>query len=106
MTESEYEMLADATIEAIEQRLDEIEPDFDYLTEHGILTLSFENGSKVIINKQAPLKQLWVASRHGGHHFDYDEASKQWVDDKTRESLYPALTRYCSEQSGEEISFS
>jgi len=105
MTESDYNQLYEKTIDNLESRLDEIGPDFDYLTEQGILTLSFDNGTKVIINKQTPLLQLWVASAGGGHHFDYDETSQQWIDDKTKESLIPALNRYVSDQSGEEIKF-
>ena len=63
MNESEFDLLADETMIAIEDAVEACEVDIDYDNAGGILTLEFANRSQIIINKQAPLKQIWVAAR-------------------------------------------
>ena len=105
MNESEFNDLVDDMLvdieDAVEDACDESGADIDYETTSGILTLSFSNGSQIIINRQAPLKQLWVAAKQGGFHFDYDEDSEQWRCDG--KELYTALSEYASEQAGQAI---
>ena len=103
MDESTFDQLADETMMAIEEAIDESGADIDYDTAGGILTLEFENGSQIIINKQAPLTQIWVAARSGGFHFDYDEARECWHLQGSDEELFACLGRYCSEQAGEPV---
>lgn len=52
MTESEFNQQVDDTLIAIEEALDELDLDIDYETSGGILTITLENGTKVIINRQ------------------------------------------------------
>lgn len=103
MTESEFNNRVDDLLQRIEEQLDEIGVDFDYVTAGGILTLSFETGSKLIINRQSPVTQVWVATPDGGHHFDFDRSSGSWLNDKNGEELFSALSGYCTALSGEEI---
>ena len=88
---------------AIEEAIDASGEDIDYDNVSDILTLEFADGSKIIINKQAPLSQLWVAARSGGFHFDYDSAGQCWRLQGSGEELFACLSRYCSEQAGSEI---
>ena len=55
MNDSEFHRLADTLWMTIEERPDDWEGDSDIDCEinGGILTLSFENGSKIIINRQS-----------------------------------------------------
>ncbi len=104
MNESEFVDLAEETIEAIQDAIEESGADIDYDEINGVLTLEFENGSQIIFSKQTPAKQLWMAAKAGGFHFDYDEASQQWVcDSGDKESLYSMLNRLASEQAGESV---
>jgi CyaY protein len=105
MTETEFNEKVDATLLEIEETLEEIDAPVECENVGGILTLSFDNGSKIIINRQTPLLQLWVAARSGGYHFDYDEAAGQWCRDTDKEGLYAILERDCSEQAGASITF-
>jgi len=104
MNESEFDQLAEDTMIAIEEAIDASGADIDYDRSGGILTLEFSNGSQIIINKQAPLCQIWVAARCGGFHFDYDEARECWRLQGGGEELFECLDRYCSEQAGENVS--
>ncbi len=104
MTESEFNDKIDDTLVQIEDALDNSDADLDYETAGGILTITIEsNNSKIIINRQLPLSQLWVAAKSGGYHFEYDEASKSWLNDNDQQELFEALSKYCTEQNDEVI---
>ncbi len=103
MNESEFDRLAEDTMFAIEEAVDASGADIDYDTGGGVLTLEFSDGSQIIVNKQAPLSQIWVAARSGGFHFDYDTGRGRWRLRGQDEDLFGCLSRYCSEQAGEEV---
>lgn len=103
MNESEFDQLAEDTMVAIEDAIDQSGADIDYDSSGGILTLEFANGSQIIINKQAPLCQIWVAARSGGFHFDYDRDGECWRLQGGGAKLFECLARYCSEQAGESV---
>ncbi len=107
MTESEFNEKVDNTLIQIEDALDNCDADLDYDTVGGILTITIEsNNSKVIINKQVPLSQIWVAAKSGGYHFNYDEPSQNWLNDNDQQELFEALSKYCSEQNNEPVTLS
>ena len=104
MNESEFIDRAEETIEAIQDAIDECGADIDYDEINSVLTLEFENGSQIIFSKQAPAKQLWMAAKAGGFHFDYDEANQQWIcDSGEKENMLTMLNRLASEQAGESV---
>jgi CyaY protein len=103
MNESEFNQRADDIIDLIEERLDETDADLDYEMAGGILTITFANNSKVIINRQTPLKQIWVAAKSGGFHFGFTPEAEAWVNDSDGMELFAALTKFCTEQAGETV---
>lgn len=100
MTESEFNNYVDETLDQLENRIEEIGVDIETETGGGILTLSFDNGTKIILNRQTPVQQLWVAARSGGFHFNFDAGSQTWIRDSDGEELFSALSRWCAEQAG------
>ncbi len=107
MNENEFHDIADRTIADIQDAIDECGADIDYEEVGGVLTLEFEDGSKIIFSKQPPALQLWMAARAGGFHFDYDSAQQHWIcDSGSGEALYAMLSRLASEQSGEHVMLS
>lgn len=82
----------------IQAALDSDEHDIDSEISGGILTLEFENGSKVIVNRQTFNREIWVAAKSGGFHFRFDGA--QWRDTRSGEALELLLARVIEEQSG------
>jgi len=99
MDERELDALATQTLQRIERALDEsgIDADFE-LKEGGVLELEFDNGSKIIVNRHAAARQIWVAARAGGFHFRWDGAA--WRDTRDGGELFAALSRLISAQSG------
>ena len=102
MTESEFDQLIDDILMQIEDALDELDNDIDYESSAGILTITMENNSQIIINRQISAMQLWLAAKSGGFHFNYD-VLKGWYDDRSGELFPDALNRCLSEQSDEAI---
>ena len=92
MTESEFNQRVDDILEQIENAIDESGADIDYETAGGILTLTFENDTRIIINRQTPVSQIWVATKLGGFHFDYHADSDSWVKDDDGTELFAALS--------------
>jgi CyaY protein len=104
MNESYFNQLAEETMIAIEEAIEESGAEIDYDNVADILTLEFNNGSRIIINKQTPLSQIWVAAKSGGYHFDYDEASKHWcLNSDPDKDLFTQLSLYCTQQAGESV---
>ena len=98
MKDHEYHALTDAFFQYVEDVIDEGYPDIDCERAGGVLTLSFENKTKVIINKQEPLHQIWVATRENGFHFELRGDS--WIDNRFGDELKALLTRACTTQAG------
>ena len=78
MSESEFNDLIDRTFTALEVALDQVDADLDYEISGGVLTVAFDNDTKLVFSRQPPTRQLWLAARSGGFHFAYDEAAGDW----------------------------
>lgn len=103
MTESEFNDLVDDTLTQVEETLDDAETDLDYLTSGGVLTIICENKSQLIFTRQTPVKQLWLATRTGGYHFDHN--GEGWVLDSDATPLKAFFEKEFQAQAGEALSF-
>ena len=100
MNESEFHQQVDAMLLAIEEAIDDSEAEIDYENAAGILTLELDNGSQIIINRQTPVKQLWLAARNGGFHFDWNGEADGWVRDSDGAAFITVLNQALEEQGG------
>jgi CyaY protein len=98
MNESEFQTRADATLAAIERAIEAVDIDVDAERQGGVLTLELTDGSKIIVNTQAPMRQIWVAARSGGFHFAWSEGA--WRDTRDGRELFAALSAIVSSQGG------
>lgn len=104
MNDSQYNLIADDLLLAIEEAIEDCGVDIDYESVGSMLTLSFKNGSKIIINKQAPLHEIWVATKFNGHHFVF--LDEQWVDKRGGDELWQFLSDAVSTQAEQTINIS
>ncbi|MES2841894.1 MAG: iron donor protein CyaY [Pseudomonadota bacterium] len=108
MTDTEYQDLAESLLRSIELACDRIndqtDADVDNQRVGGMITMTFANGSQIIINLQKPLQEVWLAARAGGFHYRHDGAA--WMDTKGQGELLAHLSRFASEQSGQALDFS
>jgi CyaY protein len=105
LSEARFHDLIDALQREIEDVFDASALDVDLENSGGVLTVRFENGSQLILSRQAPLRQLWVAARSGGFHFDYNEDTRTWISDGNAEALGQLLSRVCLQQGGSALEF-
>ena len=105
MNDTQFHQLADKLTFYIEQAIDNYDgdSDIDYEINGNVMTISFENGSKIIINRQESMHQVWLATKSGGYHFDYRDNG--WFCDRSGESFLKLLSEACTRQSGETILF-
>lgn len=107
MTESEFLVLADASLDAIERGLEQVSDagdlDIECSRAGNVLEIELmDDGSKIIVNSQAPMQEIWVAARSGGFHYRHDNG--KWIDTRSGEELFAALSRIVGEQAGCTIS--
>jgi CyaY protein len=103
MTDSEFLALAEATLDniegAFEQVAEETDVDIECSRSGNVLQIEFaDNGSKIIVNSQAPMKEMWIAARSGGFH--YRRIDDRWINTRDGSEFYEALSRMASEQAG------
>jgi iron-sulfur cluster assembly protein CyaY len=105
MDESAYMLIADRAFRAIEDGLRDTDPDeVDCERAGDVLTLTFKGNRRCILNTQRPTRQLWLAANARAWHFSYDEAKKQWFDDKRHEEeLLSTLTGIVKALAGIEV---
>src|SRR6187399_2778729 len=91
-----------ARIEATADRLlqDDI-VDIDTQRTGGLLELSFPDGSKIVVNTQPPLHEVWLAARGGGFHYRCEEG--RWLDTRDGSEFFEALSRHASAQAGKAV---
>ena len=93
-----------ARIEAATDRwLQEDLIDIDTQRTGGLLELSFPDGSKIIINTQPPLHEVWLAARDGGFHYRW--VAGQWVNTRDGSEFVQALSLHASAQGGMPLQF-
>jgi CyaY protein len=100
MNEAEFEAQAAAALEALEQALEQTELDFE-LKAGGVLEIEFDDASKIIVNRHAAAREIWVAARSGGFHFRWDGAA--WRDTRSGAELFGALAELVSQQLGRRV---
>jgi CyaY protein len=103
MSDSEYLTRAEAALAAIERTLDDTAADIEFERSGNVLTLEFENGTKIIVNLQPPMREIWIAAKAGGFHFRYTDDA--WRDTRNGTEFFAALSDYATQQAGEPVRF-
>ena len=99
MTDTEFEALAGTALAAVERAIEAAGVDIDIQAKgSGVLELEFQDGSRMIINRHAAAREIWVAARSGGFHFRHD--GRAWRDTRDAGELFAALSRLVSAQAG------
>jgi len=106
LSDAEYHAKANAVLASVEARIDALLQDdvidIDAQRTGGLLELTFPNRSKIVLNTQPPLHELWMAARAGGYHYKYVDGV--WRDREGRE-FFEALSDCASGQSGRSLVF-
>src|SRR2546421_7207901 len=102
MNESEFAAAADRALARIEAALEESGVDADVeLKDGGVVEVEYADGSRMVINRHAAAREIWVAARAGGFHFRWDGSF--WRDTRDGSALFAALSKLVSAQSGRPV---
>lgn len=83
MNEPAYRQRVDALLSRLDASFADVDPDLaESEYGQGTLVVTFHQTHKLIISPQAPLRQIWAAFRDRAWHFNFDEESSRWLDDK------------------------
>lgn len=101
MNITEFHAITDQLFNKIELFLDhfaeEQDIDIDYEINGNVINITFPNYSKIIVNTQEPLFQVWLATEKQGYHFDYSE--NDWVCTRTKQSFDKIFSQSVTDQA-------
>jgi len=107
LTDAEYRARTDAILASVEATIDrwlqDDVIDIDGQRTGGLLELAFPGGSRIVLNTQPPLHELWLAARAGGFHYKY--VAGAWRDTRDGRELFEALSACASEQAAKPLRF-
>ncbi len=107
MTDLEYIDKAELVLRDLESCCDRINDatnvDLDCQRVGSMVTVTFSNGSQIIVNLQKPLHEIWMAAKSGGYHYHWVDGL--WQDTKGRGEFFAALSDNASTQSAHTLIF-
>jgi CyaY protein len=107
LSDAEYQRLTSEVLASIEATADLwLQDDLIDVDTHrtgGLLELVFPDDSRIVVNTQPPLHEIWLAARAGGYHFRYVQG--RWLDTRDGSEFFDALSRHASTQGGVELRF-
>ncbi len=103
MTESEFNELADAVFGRIENAIDSSNGDIECSLTGGVLELEFGDGSKIIINRHAPNREIWLAAKSGGFHYAWQDG--RWFSARDGSELFGKLAELVKLGCGATLAF-
>lgn len=101
MSDPTFQRDAELALDAVEAEVERAADDgLDVEVERSgnVITLTFEDDSKIIVNSHSAAQEIWVAARSGGFH--YRRRDGRWIDGRSGDELFAALSRLVSQQSG------
>jgi CyaY protein len=102
MNETDFHRAVDGVLARVERAAERTES-LDVDLEGGILTLECADGTRIIVNRQTPNREIWVAARSGGFHFRFVDG--EWRDTRSGEELFASLAAIVASQAGEKLAF-
>ena len=90
LTESAFEAKADETLTRMVDALADLEDDdLDVELESGVLTMTFADGARYVVNSHRAARQIWMAADSTAWHFDWD--GRAWTAQKTGDELWSTV---------------
>jgi CyaY protein len=68
-----------------------------------VLTLTFADGGRFVINAHSAAGQIWMAAGTHAWHFDLDAASGRWIAGKNGDELMSTVARTVGARLGRSI---
>ncbi|MBI5006311.1 MAG: iron donor protein CyaY [Nitrosomonadales bacterium] len=103
MDESGFKELADEVFERIEAAIDASDADIEYDSNGTVLEMEFADGSKLIVNRHVPNREIWLAAKSGGFH--YAMVDGRWFSLRDGSELFAKLGELVQIGAGTKLDF-
>lgn len=108
LNEHDFQEKAAEALDDLEARVSPVadEHDFEVEAGRGMLTFTFEEPApaKFILSPNSPVRQIWVSALSTSFKFDWDDAARSFVLDKTREPFLAVIGNLLKKQLGKDVS--
>jgi len=101
LTEPEFEKRADHDLQKLSRALDEVD-DLEADLQMGVLTITFTDGARYVVNSHRAAKQIWGAAERNAWHFDPQEDGR-WVASKNGDELWSTVERLLTTKLGRPV---
>jgi len=102
MNETEFTTISNEILEGIASAIDRANLDIDCSFKgEGILEIEFDDGTKLVINRNTPVREIWVAAPSGGFHFR--ASGGRWVDTRDGAELGARISELLKDYTGQEV---
>lgn len=105
MNQPSFAVQTDRVLEQLQDRLEALEAleDADIDLIDGVLTVAFDDGGQMILNRQEASRQIWLSSVLGPAHFSFDAERSQWIDDRNGRELTETVAEALEKKTGQAI---
>ena len=103
MTESEFLDLSDLLFTRIDTALEAADLDVETLLTGNVFEIEFDDGSKIIVNRHVPNREMWIAAKSGGYHYRLVEGA--WRNTRDTGEFFADLATAVSQQAGVAFQF-
>src|SRR4051812_12485137 len=101
--EDHFDKIADAELKQLEKVLGEIDPDeLDVELSQGVLSCTFADGQKMVINSHHAAGQIWMAAFRTAWHFSPKEEGGKVLWRTEKDELRATVKRILKERIGRE----
>jgi CyaY protein len=102
--EDHFDRIADTELRNLETTLGDIDPDeLEVELSQGVLTCTFADGQKLIINSHHAAGQIWMAAFRSAWHFSPREEGGRVTWHTERDELRSTVKRILRERLGRDI---
>lgn len=102
MDAKEFHKLSAKALEHIDDALGEADLDgLDVQLAGDVLTISFADGGRFVINAHSAAGQVWMAAGTTAWHFDHEDG--KWIARRTGDELMQTVARVVGERLGTRI---
>lgn len=101
MTESEFIQMIDDFFDELEIAIEDADLPLEVEHGGGIMTITFTNGQKMVLNRHTPMHQLWLAGKAQGYHFDYQDG--RWICNRSQREFFDIFNEAASSMAGQSI---
>lgn len=108
MDDHQFDRIAEQELDALERTLGELDPDeVEVQLASGVLTLTFADGAKVVVNSHRAAREIWMAdarsSSRRAYHFAPSEEAGSWRWRVGGDELHATIGQVLREKLGREV---